>query len=170
MMGASFRLEYCMLSLTTTCIFWLIQPLNRYNMICDTSLFYDMWPTSSSKFLIVITMHHHNLRYHHSCCHQSHACFPILKQFLGSHSRSSGPRLSGSCSERGGGESLQLFDPPKLWQLFPPWSSPANYSWSLGNTDHLADNPPPLGPCWWQCWPYQEGDGLLVSSSDCYLN
>ena len=26
-----------------------------------------------------------------------------------------------------------------------------------GDIDHLADDPPPLGPCWGKCWPDQEG-------------
>ena len=119
MTGGVSRFEYCLLSLTTTCTFWSIQPLSRY---------YDMSLSLVCLFVVVASIIKvisgmvtgHDLQYDipsflsaslsisHSMTHCS--CSPISNQSLGSHSRSSGPRLCGSSSEGGRGEF-----PEPLW-------------------------------------------------------
>ena len=66
MTGASSRFEYCRPSLTTTCIFWLIQPLSRYNdydmiMTFHVSLSLNVFKgTFFVGSIIIVFFSHHN--------------------------------------------------------------------------------------------------------------
>ena len=105
--GVVSRFEYCLLSLTTTCTFWSIQPLSRY---------YDLSLSSIIEVISGIVIGHGHWSWSSIWCISSflpasfsisHSCSPISNQSLGSHSRSSGPRLCGSSSEGGRGEYLE---------------------------------------------------------------